>query len=52
VLHNAFRAPDGSEAVVLVNATERPLHAEMAWHGEVQSLDLDAWEVRLARKDG
>lgn len=52
VLHNAFRAPDGSEAVVLVNATERPLHAEMAWHGEVQGLDLGAWEVRLAREDG
>lgn len=49
VLHNAFQAPDGSEAVIVVNATSEPLRTRLSWHGKVQSFELAAWEVRLVR---
>lgn len=49
VLHNAFRAPDGSEAVVIVNATDAPRTAALTWHGRSHSLTLRPWEIRLVR---
>jgi hypothetical protein len=49
VMRNAFRAPDGSEAAVVVNATDEPVHVKLTWHGKARSLELAAWEVRLVK---
>ncbi len=49
VLHNAFRAADGSEAVVLVNATDAPQSVRLTWHNKRQSLNLQPWEVHLLK---
>ncbi|MEN6496212.1 MAG: DUF6259 domain-containing protein [Thermoguttaceae bacterium] len=49
ILHNAFEAADGSQAVVLVNATDQPQTGKLTWRGQVQPLSLQAWEVRLVR---
>jgi len=49
VLHNAFQAPDGRQAVVIVNATSDPRHARLTWRGEIHDLTLAAWEVRLVQ---
>ncbi|NLF71673.1 MAG: hypothetical protein GX575_21800 [Candidatus Anammoximicrobium sp.] len=55
VLHNAFEAPDGSQAAVLVNWTDQRETVRLAWDGRLQSLDLRPQEVRLlsgpSRKD-
>ena len=49
VLHNAFRAADGREAVVLVNATAVPQKATL--HGkQVEELSLAPFEVRLLKR--
>lgn len=51
VLHNAFEAPDGSVAAVLVNATDRPQKAACAWPGQPsKTFDLEPWQAVLARK--
>jgi hypothetical protein len=49
ILHNAFEAADGSQAVVLVNATDTSRKATLTWHGEPRPLLLQPWEVRLVR---
>jgi hypothetical protein len=49
VMHNAFRGPDGSEAVVVVNATNEPVRAKLTWHGKARHLVLAPWEVRLVK---
>ncbi len=49
ILHNAYRAPDGSEAVVLVNATHERQLGRLEWHGRSVALDLAPWEARLVR---
>ncbi|MBI2300887.1 MAG: hypothetical protein HYU66_18410, partial [Armatimonadetes bacterium] len=49
ILHNAYAAPDGSRAVVLVNATDEPQTGRLTWRGRVVSVALEPWEVRLAR---
>ena len=48
-MHNAFRAPDGSEAVVIVNAADVPHTAKLTWHGRERSIGLQPWEVRLVK---
>ena len=50
IFHNAFRAPDGSEAVVLVNVTDRPQTGRLTWAGREIELSLSPWETRLLRK--
>ncbi len=49
ILHNAFEAMDGSQAVVLVNATDSPQTGQLHWRGEEQTIMLEPWEVRLVR---
>lgn len=49
VLHNAFQAPDGSQAVVMVNVSEQSQTAKLAWQGKVSAVTLKPWEVRLVR---
>lgn len=47
VLHNAFRAPDGAEGVVLVNWTTKPQAVSFAWQGRTRSIRLSPGQVRL-----
>jgi hypothetical protein len=47
VQHNAFAAADGSEAVILANATDRPQTATLTWHGKTQRIELAPEELRL-----
>jgi hypothetical protein len=49
VLHNAFRAADGREAVVLANATRAPQPATLRWKGKDLSLRLQLGEVLLLK---
>ncbi|HJN16488.1 MAG TPA: DUF6259 domain-containing protein, partial [Armatimonadota bacterium] len=49
VLHNAYRAPDGSEVAILANATNEAQSATLQWHGDTVHLSLDPWEARLVR---
>ncbi|MDX9981557.1 MAG: DUF6259 domain-containing protein [Lentisphaeria bacterium] len=50
IFHNAFRAPDGSEAVVLINVTDQPQAGRLTWDGGESELTLAPWEVRLLAK--
>jgi len=47
ILHNAYRAPDGSEAVIAVNVTDEPQDGRLTWHDRTRDLRLKPWEVRL-----
>lgn len=49
ILHNAFRAPNGSDAVVMVNITDQPQTGKLAWKGKTTEVTLRPWEVRLVR---
>jgi len=49
VLCNAFRAPDGSEAVVMVNAGDEPRAVKPTWQGKARAVSLQPWEVRLLK---
>lgn len=47
ILHNAFRAPDGTAATILVNITEQPQTGQLTWSGTTTELTLAPWELRL-----
>lgn len=47
IFHNAFAAPDGSEAVVMVNATAKPQAGRLLWKGSTQDVRLAPWEAQL-----
>ncbi len=49
VFHDAFRAPDGSEAVVMVNPTAQKQPATLRWKGADLRLELAPEELRLLR---
>lgn len=49
VLHNAYRAADGSEAVILANATRDPQPVKLAWQGKEVALNLAPGELKLLR---
>jgi hypothetical protein len=49
ILHNAFAAPDGSRAVVLVNVTDTPQTGKLTWNGSPREITLQPWEVQLLR---
>lgn len=49
LFHNAFRAPDGTEAVIVANPTRHPRRATLTWHGTTQTLDLPPAGVQLVR---
>lgn len=49
VLHNAYRAPDGSEAAVLANITGQKQAVALEWQGKTVDLELAPWQVRLIR---
>ncbi len=50
VLHNAFRAPDGSEAVIAVNATDAPQDAVLHWQGVERTVSFGPWEAKLIKE--
>ena len=50
ILHNAYRAADGSEAVILVNATDEKQRGRLDWRGRERTVRLEAWEARLVRE--
>lgn len=52
VLHNAYRAADGSEAVIAVNVTDMPQEAKLFWGPDVRVLRLKPWEARLVGRRG
>ena len=49
ILHNAYRAPDGSEAVITVNITDEPQTGRLHWHENAIDFRLSPWEARLIR---
>ena len=49
ILHNAFRAHDGREAVVLVNGSAERQTATLKWKGNDRELDLQPREVMLIK---
>jgi len=49
VLHNAFRAPDGTEAVVLANPTLEAQHVTLSWHGKSMPLDIPPADALLIK---
>jgi hypothetical protein len=49
VFHNSFRAPDGTEAVVLANATLEPQRVTLDWKGKIRTLDLPAADAVMIK---
>jgi len=49
VLHNAFRAPDGREAVVLANATRLRQTVALRWKGKELLLELKPDEILIEK---
>ncbi len=52
VLHNAYEAPDGSQAAVLANWTSSPQRVKLTWKGPSSTIDLRPNEVRLVKPGG
>lgn len=52
IFHNRFRAANGEEAVVLVNATKSAQVGTLHWQGKATPINLQADEIRvIAAKD-
>ncbi|MBI4978572.1 MAG: hypothetical protein HZC28_13920 [Spirochaetes bacterium] len=49
VMHNAFRAPDGSDAVIAVNASEEKQMATVSWNGKERIIELERGGALLIR---
>lgn len=49
ILHNAYRAPDGTEAVVMANTTDERQEAQLQWKGQTIEVSLEPWEVALKK---
>lgn len=49
ILHNAFRAADGSEALLAVNITREPVEGVLTWHGARRTLSLEPGEIAFLR---
>ncbi|MBL8992031.1 MAG: hypothetical protein JNM63_01740, partial [Spirochaetia bacterium] len=49
ILHNLFRSPDGSEALVLASAADELVRATLYWKNQSQLIELKAGEIRLIR---
>jgi hypothetical protein len=47
ILHNAFRSPDGIDAIVLVNTKQKPEKATMYWKNKEIQLHLKPFEVMI-----
>jgi len=49
LVHSAYRAPDGSEAVVIANATDAVQMGKLYWKGRELRLELPPGDARLIR---
>ena len=49
VMLNAFRAPDGSEAAIVVNATGEEQTVRFVWQEETRTLPMAPWTLRLVK---
>jgi len=49
IMHNAYQAPDDSEACILVNATDSPQAGELRWKDRTIAVSLQAGEAELVR---
>ena len=49
IQHNAYRAADGTEAVILANATWEKQTSTLLWQGRSQTIELSPAEVRLIK---
>jgi hypothetical protein len=52
IIHNAFRAPDGQEAVLMVNITDQPQTGQLTWHGKQHQVKLQPWQVEFLEAPG
>ena len=52
ILHNAFRAPDGDTAVIMVNISGKPQLGRLSWLGTDTEINLQPWELRLMEQRG
>lgn len=52
IVHNAFRAPEGREAVVVVNWTRQPQEGVLRWRGRNMRVRLTGLEVKLIALGG
>lgn len=49
IMLNAFRAPDGSEAAIVANATGEKRAVRFQWRQETQTLQMAPWTLRLVK---
>lgn len=49
LMHNAFRSPDGSEAVIIVNASEEKQSGVLTWKGKERRIELERGGAELIR---
>ena len=49
IMLNAFRAPDGSEAAIIINATDQQQNVRFQWQQEARTLQLAPWTMQLVR---
>ena len=49
-VHNAYRAPDGTEAVIAVNVTDERQECRLTWDGRELRAAFGPWEAKLIRK--
>jgi len=49
ILHNAYRAPDGTEAVVMANITDERQEGQLLWKGQTIEVSLEPAEVALKK---
>jgi hypothetical protein len=49
ILHEAFAAPDGTRAAILVNASDGPQTGTLHAGGQATAVTLQPWEARLVR---
>ncbi len=49
IMLNAFRAPDGSEAAVIANATGEEQEVQFRWRRETRAVRMPPWSLELVR---
>jgi hypothetical protein len=52
ILHNAFRAPDGDTAVILINISGKAQRGRLNGHGTDTDVSLEPWELKLVEQRG
>ncbi|MDD4538019.1 MAG: DUF6259 domain-containing protein [Kiritimatiellia bacterium] len=50
ILHNAFQAPDGDCAVLMINICDEPQTGSLQWQGRETTHTLQPWELKLVER--